>query len=283
MTLFYQPLKRIEAIPYDNTDRNRTSPVSFTGNKFEVRMLGSSRSAAMLNTSLAAMFAYEIERIVERLGDTADISQETILKLCQEMIQEHGHVVFKGDGYTEAWQVEAKKRGLRNYSSFYQCIDCLVEEDVIKMFEGVKVFSQRELEARRKILYEQFNHALNTEARTLIMMVNQDILPSLMKYIREVIRTDIALEQKSASVQRIQRFLTTVLDGLDEATLKLEEARLAALAIADEKRQSDYFGVHVRPRMEVVRKYCDRVEAHISRQHYPYPTYSQLLFNEFEY
>lgn len=283
MTLFYQPLKRIEAIPYDNTDRNRTSPISFTGNKFEVRMLGSSRSAAMLNISLASMFAYEIKQIVERLENASDISQETILKLCQEIVQEHGHVVFKGDGYTEAWQVEAKQRGLRNYESFYQCIDCLVEADVIKMFEGVKVFSQRELEARRTILYEQFNHTLNTEARTLIMMVNQDILPSLMKYIREVIRTDVALEQKSASVQRIQQFLTTVLDGLDEATLKLEEVRHTALAIEDEKRQSEYFGAHVRPCMDVVRKYCDQVEAHISRQHYPYPTYAELLFNEFEY
>lgn len=283
MTQYYQPLKRIDAISYDNTDRNRTSPISFTGNKFEVRMLGSSRSAAMLNISLTSMLAYEIKVIIEKLQDTSNISQETILKLSQDMIQEHGRVIFKGDGYTDAWQEEAKTRGLKNISSFYQCVDYLVDEDIIKMFEGVNVFTQRELQARQSILYEQFNHTINTEAQTLIMMVKQDIMPSLMKYIREITRTDIALEQKSNAIKRIQHFLTTALDDLDEATQNLETLRHNALTLTNPKEQSEYFGTKVRQQMGVVRQYCDQVEANISRKHYPYPTYSQLLFNEFEY
>lgn len=274
----YSPLKRIAALAYDNTDRNRTSPISFTGNKFEIRMLGSSKSASMLNISLTAMLAYEIKNVVNELEKSSVINHETVMKLCQSIIKEHGRVIFKGDGYTEDWQVEAKNRGLKNYVSFHESIDCLLEKEVIKMFEGINVFSSVELKARNEILHHQFNLTINTEATTLLSMVKQEIIPSLMKYIREVTRTDIALEQKSKAVQRKQKLLTDLLDGLDESIVGLEDLLSATNALGHESEKSHQFHDKVRPQMEKVREFCDIIEQNISRLHYPYPTYSQLLF-----
>lgn len=278
MSRLYSPLSRLLEMPYDTTDRNRTSPISFTGNKFEIRMLGSSKSASMLNITLISMMAYEIQELLEKLDESIPLSQEDALIICQNIIREHGRTIFKGDGYTEAWKNEATKRGLSNLSSYCDSIDALVEPTVVKMFEAIGVFKERELSARKEILYHQFNLTIMTEARTLLSMVNQDIIPSLMKYIREVTRTDIALEKKSKAIQRRQQQLNMLLDQLDEYSIVLEQFILESELIENEKAKSKFLNEKVRHQMELVREVCDKIEQIISRTYYPYPTYSEMLF-----
>lgn len=262
----YSPLINIETFPHENTDRNRTSPITFTGNKFELRMLGSSRSGAPLNMAVCTALADEIRVIAKRLEAASDVSSEA-LTICRELLVEHERILYEGDGYSEDWVVEAERRGLPNFKSFEEAIDELKSQEVIDLYQRTGVLSEQELLARVNVFHHQFELTLRTEGLTLVSMVRKSILPALMKYIREVMRTEGAMDVQSRFINKQKQELSFLLDSLDEKCSLLEEV------LADERTSM------IRPLMDEVRHYCDQIERTISAVHYPFPTYQKLLFS----
>ena len=171
----FEPVKNISYIPHDNTDRNRTSPVAFTGNKFEFRMLGSSMNASFANTVLNTIIAHSLKKISEELDTckTVEEVREKALEICKKIIKKHKRVLFSGDGYSDEWVKEAERRGLPNVKSFIEASQALKDKDVVKLFTGLGVYTETELMANEKILEEEYYNVKEIEIKTLIAMVKR--------------------------------------------------------------------------------------------------------------
>ncbi|PID82495.1 MAG: glutamine synthetase type III [Clostridiales bacterium] len=275
----YSPLKNIARMPHDNTDRNRTSPVAFTGKKFEMRMLGASKSAAMLNISIYAAIAEAISEINDELKALKpDMRQEGAYEIAKRLLKKHRRVIYSGDGYSSEWIKEAEKRGLANVPSFNESIDVLLDKKVIDMFEKFGILSEAELRARRDILHETFNDVIKTEVLTLESIVNRQIIPALMKYIREIMRTDFALDAKSKYLNKQKKYLAELLDELSDKCDAMMMSLEKSLQESDIKKIGERLNKETRVKLNEVRKLCDDVEKNIAIMHYPLPTYSDMLY-----
>jgi len=265
----------------DATDRNRTSPFAFTGNKFEFRSVGSSDSVADANVVLNAIVAEAFCDAADRLekAENFDIAVHDLIK---EYMTEHQRIIFNGDGYSDAWVKEAARRGLPNIKSMVEASSALTTDKSIALFEKFGIFTKAELESREEVLYETYSKTINIEALTMIDMAKKQILPAVNAYVKTL--ADAVVSVKAAGVVES----TVQVDMLAEVSAKLGEARQAminlekkvagAASIADEKAKAFYFKDEVFVAMSALRTPVDALEMMVDKTYWPIPTYGDLLF-----
>ena len=274
-----------DIIPFirrDNTDRNRTSPFAFTGNKFEFRMLGSASSISDTNVMLNTMAADVFSQFADRLEAAEDFQAE-LHDIIKETISEHKRIIFNGDGYSDQWQEEAKRRGLLNLPSTVDALPLLKTEKNIEMFERHGVLSRTEINSRVDIILENYSKILHIEALTLIEMMNREVIPAITCYTDSLCRTVINKQQvgiklqTSAETELISRLsaANTEIYGL---TAELKMAVSSAEKVQDMLERATMYHDHVLRLMNDIRKYADSAEAVVSKDAWPYPSYGDLLF-----
>ena len=268
-------LNNLSYLPKDNSDRNRTSPFAFTGNKFELRMLGSSLSASFSNTVISTIVADALKDIADRLENfkyLQDVRDEA-LKIIQEIMRKHHRILFSGDGYSNEWIKEAEERGLPNIKSFVEAIEYLDNEKSRNLFDKHQVFSKDELEARSEILYEQYIKTIEVESKTLIRMVEREIIPQTTAYLNSIIPLkDISyynnqIKKVVEIIESIDRQLAKLKNNLDEVHY-IESLKNKGLALRNE----------VFPLLDLIRGEVDKLELILPKQMYPFPSYLDLLF-----
>ena len=270
----------IPKLPKDTTDRNRTSPFAFTGNKFELRSLGSSDSISCCNTVLNTAVAEVLDEFATQLEKAKDF--ETALhKLVQKTFKEHQRIIFNGDGYDETWVKEAKKRGLSNLKTTPDALAHLLDKKNVDLFKKHNVFSEVELEARHEVKLENYSKIIHIEALTMLDMANKDILPAMSKFTAELAD---AIAKKSAakiSAGYEKGTLKEVADHLDamyKAVKKLEADEVKGNDITDVVELADFCRDVIIPDMEEVRAHSDAMEMVADSKTWPYPSYGKLLF-----
>ena len=243
----------------DATDRNRTSPFAFTGNKFEFRMVGSADSIASPNTTLNAIVAEAFCEAADIL-EKADDFDQAVHDLIKKYLTEHQRIIFNGNGYSDEWVVEAEKRGLPNIKSMIEAVETLTTDKAVKLFEKFGIFTKAELESREEILYETYAKTINIEALTMIDMASKQILPAVVSYTKTLADTVLAVKEAGAdaSVQtellkEASLLLTNAKKALE--TLKLEDAKAAAME--EGKEQAFYYKDVVKKAMEELRAPVD--------------------------
>ena len=264
----------------DATDRNRTSPFAFTGNKFEFRMVGSRDSVAgpnvVLNTIVAEAFSEACD-VLEK----ADNFDEAVHDLIKKYATEHQKVVFDGNGYSDAWVEEAERRGLPNIKSMVEAIPALTTDKAINMFEKFKVFTKAELESRAEIKFESYAKAINIEARTMIDMASKQIIPAIIKYTKELADTVVAVKEAGADASVQAELLTEVSGLLAESKKALEALKVVtdqAAAMEEGEDQARFYHSDVVPAMEALRAPVDKLEMIVDKEAWPMPSYGDLIF-----
>lgn len=272
-------ISTVPVVTKDATDRNRTSPFAFTGNKFEFRMVGSMDSIAMPNITLNAIVAEAFDEAANELEGSADFE-----KACDEYIaktmREHQRIVFNGNGYSDEWVEEAAKRGLPNLKSMVDATEALVSDKSIALFSKYGIMDKVELESRAEILYDTYAKVINIEALTMIDMASKDILPSVMKYTTELAASinEVVSAGADASVQK---------ETLDEITVYLKEAKTALTTLkADQaeaekgcvKCTAEFYRDVIKADMAALRTPVDILETLVDSEYWPMPTYGELLF-----
>ncbi len=268
--------------PRDTTDRNRTSPFAFTGNKFEFRMPGSSASISGVNVVLNTAVAESLRQYADELERAEDF--ETALHdLIQRVIREHKRIIFNGNGYDESWIREAEKRGLLNLASTPDCVPYYLAEKNVALFERHRVNSETEIRARYQIKLESYSKVLHMEAQTMLDMAWKEILPAAARYVREL--TETALSRRALDPHAKCGFEAGLAERLDALTAsaaekvgKLEE-KLAAIPEADALAQAHYYHDDVLAAMEDLRGDVDELERLTASYCWPLPTYSEILFS----
>ena len=264
----------------DATDRNRTSPFAFTGNKFEFRMVGSRDSIAgpnvVLNTIVAEAFSEACD-VLEK----ADNFDEAVHDLIKKYATEHQRVVFDGNGYSDAWVEEAERRGLPNIRSMVEAIPALTTDKAINMFEKFKVFTKAELESRAEIKFESYAKAINIEARTMIDMASKQIIPAIIKYTKELADTVVAVKEAGADASVQAELLTEVSGLLAESKKALEALKVVtdqAATMEEGEDQARFYHFDVVPAMEALRTPVDTLEMIVDKEAWPMPSYGDLIF-----
>ena len=264
----------------DATDRNRTSPFAFTGNKFEFRMVGSRDSIAspniVLNTIVAEAFSEACD-VLEKADDFDKALSELITKYATE----HKKIIFNGDGYSDNWVEEAEKRGLPNIKSMVEAIPALEDEKTIKVFEQFHVFTEAELRSRVEIKYENYAKVINIEAKTMIDMASKQIIPAIIKYTKTLADTVVAVKAAGVDASVQAEALAEVNELLKEA----KEALAALIKVTDEaatkeegEEQAKFFKFTVFPAMEALRAPVDKLEMIVDKEAWPMPSYGDLMF-----
>ena len=271
----------LPAIPKDTTDRNRTSPFAFTGNKFEFRMLGSSFSVAEPNTVLNTVVAKELKGFYERLKDAEDFNK-AVSDLVKETYINHRRIVFNGNNYSAEWVEEARRRGLMNLPTSPDAFDTLCSPKNIALFSEFGIYSSVELHSRYEILNDEYSKTIHIEALTLIDMINQEILPACMDYSSEIATgicrkrgalPGMRLEAEEARLGELEGLITALYNAnkeLDRTVAEASSEHGSALA--------HYSSDKIIPQMNEVRKYSDSLELLCSEKHWPIPTYGKMLF-----
>ena len=270
-------------IPQDTTDRNRTSPVAFTGNKFEFRMPGSSQSIAGPNIALNTIMAEELRQFADTLEGASDFIA-ALHTVVVQALTDHQRILFNGNGYEDAWIAEAEKRGLANLKDAPRAFATYLSDQNIKLFTGHGVFTVTEMEARNEIHFESYCKKLNIEALTMIDMVHREILPAVSAYSKRLCDTVLSKKQAVPGLccqveeQTVSK-ITVLSKELFDACAELER-RVHALPNLDAPELSVYYHDSVFAQMEAVRAAADALEPMIASDFWPYPTYVDLLFSE---
>ena len=269
----------------DNTDRNRTSPFAFTGNKFEFRMLGSEASVANPNIILNTAVAECVHQFAEQLKDVPDDKMDdAIHELIRKTITDHKRVIFNGNGYTDEWIEEAEKRGLYNLKSTPDALPQWIADKNIELFTKYHIFTKEEIESRYEIWLETYSKILNIESNTMVEMVQKDFLPSVFAYIDKIAATavakksvvaDVSTASEGKLIKELSQLADEISTGLD--TLKADTAK--ALATEDPLANAKAYQTVVLSDMETLRKSVDTAEVLIPDALLPYPTYDKLLFS----
>ena len=264
----------------DATDRNRTSPFAFTGNKFEFRMVGSRDSIASPNNVLNTIVAEAFSEACDVL-EKADDFDKALSELITKYATEHKRIVFNGDGYSDNWVEEAEKRGLPNIKSMVEAIPALEDEKTIKVFEQFHVFTEAELRSRVEIKYENYAKVINIEAKTMIDMASKQIIPAIIKYTKTLADTVVAVKAAGADTDVQAEALAEVSVLLKEA----KEALAALIKVTDEaatkeegEEQAKFFKFTVFPAMEALRAPVDKLEMIVDKEAWPMPSYGDLMF-----
>ena len=269
----------------DNTDRNRTSPFAFTGNKFEFRMLGSEASVANPNIILNTAVAECVHQFAEQLKDVPeDKMEDAIHELIKKTIIDHKRVIFNGNGYTDEWIEEATKRGLFNLKSTPDALPQWIADKNIELFTKYHIFTKEEIESRYEIWLESYSKILNIESNTMVEMVQKDFLPSVFAYIDKVAATAVAKKSvvsdvSTASEGKLIKELSQLADEISTGLETLKADTVKALATEDPLANAKAYQTVVLSDMDELRKSVDAAETLIPDALLPYPTYDKLLFS----
>ncbi len=269
--------------PKDTTDRNRTSPFAFTGNKFEFRMLGSSNSIACANIMLNSAVAQVLKDYADELEKAEDFSSE-LTALIRKTLKEHKRIIFNGNGYDESWIEEAvEHRGLSNLRTTPDCMPCILEKKNVEMLTGLRVYSEAELESRYEILLENYCKAVTIEAHTMVDMAEKEIIPAVESYIEALSSTAAAKKALSEEIsccyekKRVAK-LAALVDQMQAAVDELDYTLITLGMTKDITDQSILIRDEVLPRMCRLRAPADEAETLTAKKYWPFPTYGDLLF-----
>lgn len=267
----------------DATDRNRTSPFAFTGNRFEFRMVGSTQPISQPTMMLNTIVANELSLIADKL-DAAEDKDACIKTLIREMLTEHQRIIFNGNGYSEEWVEEAAKRGLPNIPCMVEAVPYLTTDKTIEVFKRMGVMSKTELEARAEVMLENYAKKINIEARTMIEMANKQIIPAVMDY-----EGKLAIEAKNINLIGVEpKAQKELIQAIDEKLLELKSATAAFKELVDKAADYEdditawakYYHDKVFLSMGTVREPADALELLVAKEAWPFPTYGDLLFEQ---
>lgn len=268
----------------DNTDRNRTSPFAFTGNKFEFRMPGSSINLSDCNMILNTAMAKSLKEFADAMeGKSEKDFKRAAMEHIRETLIAHRRIIFNGNGYADAWEEEAERRGLANYKNTAEALPCFVDEKSIELFESFGVLTRAEVESRYEVKLEKYNKTLNIEARVMKRMVRRTILPAVNQYAAEVANDITAIRAVSpkAPLSHQVEQLNDLLEVIDEASEQLkvlDEVHVRVRKIANEQEKADAYANEVIPVMDKLRYAVDGLERRTDRRYWPLPTYNEILF-----
>lgn len=272
----------LPTIPKDSTDRNRTSPFAFTGNKFEFRMLGSASSVSDVNTILNTAVAEELKYFAEELEKARDFESE-LHDLIKETIQKHKRIIFNGNGYDNSWVEEAEKRGLANLKTTPDALKHLMDTKNVLLFTGHRIFSKEELAARYDIMMENYCKVINIEALTMLDMARKDILPAMSNYCKELAETISSKKAVCADIdcsyeQETLTNLSSLVSAMYKQVNKLDEDLIKIKSSEDVTEIGDYYKNTILSDMTAIRISSDMMETIASAEKWPYPSYGELLF-----
>ena len=275
-------VKTLPDFKKDATDRNRTSPFAFTGNKFEFRMVGSADSIASPNTTLNAIVAEAFCEAADRLEKASEKDLElAIHDLIKEYMAKHQRIIFNGNGYADEWVEEAERRGLPNIKSMIEAAGTLTTDKAVRLFEKFHIFTKVELESREEIIYETYAKTINIEALAMIDMAGKQIIPAVVKYSRSLADTVNAVKEAGADpavqAELLQR-VNTGLAAIQAALRRLEAVEKEASAMTDAKAQAFFYKDTVKAAMEELRAPADELEMIVDKKIWPIPTYGELMF-----
>lgn len=274
----------LPSFPKDSTDRNRTSPFAFTGNRFEFRMVGSSDNIgcpnALLNTIVAeelSWFADNLEQYKEK-----ECFESELKNLLKEVLRKHRRIIFNGDGYSPEWVKEAERRGLPNYPSIVHCMPHYTDEKNLRILRKFGIFNRNELTARTEIHLEKYSKTRRIEARTMIEMARKQLLPASLDYLNKLCQS-IAVKKEigmtSKAEQKIADKLNELCDNFYDSIERLEKIVADARKISDVQKQAEFFHDYVLAEMNIMREIADEIEINMPQDLYPIPTYSEIIYN----
>ena len=266
----------------DATDRNRTSPFAFTGNKFEFRMVGSSMSIASPNTILNTIVAEAFCEAADRL-EGADDFPMAVHDLIKEYMTEHQRIIFNGNGYSKEWEEEAERRGLPNYRYMVDTIPALTTKKAVDLFEKFGIFTKAELTSRSEVLYDTYAKTMNIEALTMMDMAGKQIIPSVIAYTTKLAdsigKVQTACPEADISAQKELLMETSrLLSQMKKALTVLTEERDKAVGISGSELRAHQYKNKVVPAMEALRKPADQLEMIVDKENWPFPSYGDLIF-----
>ena len=275
----------VDALPdfvQDTTDRNRTSPFAFTGNKFEFRMLGSSLNIACPNLMLNTMVAEELAEFADQLENSTDFEKD-LHDLVVKTYTEHKRIIFNGNNYSDEWVAEAEKRGLYNLRTTADALPHYVDQKNIDLFTKHHIFTEAEMYSRYEIMLENYTKVLNIESLTMLDMAHKRIIPTVADYIKDLTQAIAAKRAVSASIPcqtelDLVQTLSELLDQLSLKTTELETVSAGATA-EDSLTLAEYYRDSVLPAMQALRDVADQLELLVSKKYWPFPTYGDLLFS----
>lgn len=268
----------------DTTDRNRTSPFAFTGNKFEFRMPGSSVNVSDANTVLDTAVAKTLKEFADAMEARGDMEFEhAALNWVRKSLQAHKRILFSGDGYSEEWHVEAERRGLCNFVTTADALPCFVAEKNLELFSEMGVLSPVEARSRYEVKLEKYNKLMNIEANTMEVMARRTYLPVISAYATKIAKgiTTVTAAMPDAPMSHEHRELKTLTEGVNaiyDGLDALRDAHVAAEAIADSQEQANAYAHKVRPAMDALRAAVDAMEPIVASDYWPVPTYDDMLF-----
>lgn len=261
----------------DNTDRNRTSPFAFTGNKFEFRAVGSSQSIAGPNTILNSILAYEMEEMADEIE-----SGKEPMEVIKEFLSQHQRIIFNGDGYSKEWEEEAKRRGLPNRKNTVEAMECLLDEKNVKMFKRLGIYSEIELQARYEILLENYNKTIQVEALTALKMARNEIYPAALAYLDQMTKTSLHMQELGVNIDYLVddvKSLSSLLSQMKNQMMILEKHIDRAQHLeADILEIAKIWRDDVLSTMTILRQIADQIENCVDEKYWPMPTYMDLLF-----
>ena len=266
----------------DTTDRNRTSPFAFTGNKFEFRMLGSSNSIACANIMLNAAVAESLKQYADRLEGVEDFNTALHLMI-KKTIKDHKRIIFNGNGYDEAWIKEAERRGLSNYRTTPDCMPHLLDKKNVDMLTSQGVYSETELKSRCDIMLDNYCKAVLIEAETMVDMAEKQIVPAVEKYVSKICETAISKKNFAADIScdyehGLVKKLSVLIDRAASCTGDLKEAVVHVRDFCDIIFEANYIRDEILPKMGALRAVVDEAETMTAAEYWPVPTYGELLF-----
>ncbi len=272
----------VPTIRQDTTDRNRTSPFAFTGNKFEFRMVGSSQNIALANIVLNTAVANSLSEFADRL-ESAESFEAELPKLLADTFKKHKRILFAGNSYSGEWEKEAEARGLSNYKTAPEAYEHFTDEKNIALFTKFGVMSETEMRSRREIFFESYRKIKNIEARTMLEMTMRDIIPAVSKYISELSASvnarisaakNVSTACESVIIERLSDLLTKTYD----AYVALERAEKTAMTKRSDEEAAFFYKNTVEPKMLSLRRSVDEMEMLTAREAWPMPTYGDLIF-----
>ena len=274
-------IANLSYVPKDTSDRNRTSPFAFTGNKFEFRMVGSSRSASTTNIILNSIVADSLRSIADTLQQYKYIDdiRKKSLDICRDILRMHSRILFSKDGYSEEWLQEAQERGLPNIKHYVDSIYSMLDDKAVEMFERNKVYDRLELEARVDILTEEYRKSVKAEVLTLLDISKKDILPALVREIKFYTDAQNSLGTENSYYQRKIKHLCDLLATFDERYHDLKKHMIERQQYPDNMEKAQYLNQVIVPKMEELRAVIDAIEEAVSSDNYPFPTYDDMFIS----
>ncbi len=268
----------------DNSDRNRTSPFAFTGNKFEFRMPGSEQNLSDANMVLNTAMARSLKKFADEMeGVGEDGFRSAALAYVKRTLRDHQRIIFNGDGYSDEWPEEAHRRGLADHRTTADALPCLVDQKSIDLFSEFNVLDEAEVRSRYEVKLEKYNKTMNIEIRTMKRLVRRDYLPAINRFAAEIAENTWKIKQMlpDAPVEPQEKKLKTLVDGaakINELLSRLHELHYASLEVADQQERANMNAHQIIPVMDDLRDAVDAMEIIVAREQWPVPTYNEILF-----